>query len=126
MHSPRTGVLTELTDRECRALLGTVEFGHLGTSFRALPVVIPVKIQMSHGNLGVSSLLDDAIPLPSGSIVALQAGSFGGLGSEEWSVGVCGHLQVNDDHDALNATLADDDAPEFWLSTEMVEGWVHR
>ena len=112
--------LSELTTRECRERLRSADLGRLAITFRALPVVIPVKIVMDEMVVGVSSLYGDAIPLPVGSIVALEAGTLGEGRPDEWSVEIRGVLTANSDSGprAIDA--------EFLVSTEMITGWARR
>ena len=107
------GVLTELTPDECRKHLRAAELGRLAITYKALPVVIPVRIVAHENVVGITSLYGDAIPLPAGSIVALEAGTLGEDRADEWSVEIRGFLTVNS-------------CSEFQLSTEVLAGWARR
>jgi hypothetical protein len=116
-------MLTELTPAECREHLRAAELGRLAITYKALPVVIPVRIAAHDGVVGITSLYGDAVPLPDGSIVALEAGTLGEGRADEWSVEIRGFLTAN--------TLADSDrqrvnSSEFQLSTEVLAGWERR
>jgi hypothetical protein len=116
--------LRELSVPECLALLATATIGHLAITHMALPLVIPVRVDLVGGELKVISLLGKAVPLPSGSVVALEAGGIGGDSPLDWTVEVRGFLTASNDEETLTARhqfpVAD---VEFHLSTEEVTGW---
>jgi hypothetical protein len=111
MQRDPTGVLTELTPAECREHLRAAELGRLAITYKALPVVIPVRIVAHDSVVEITSLYGDAIPLPAGSIVALEAGTLGEDRADEWSVEVRGFLTANT-------------SSEFQMSTEVLAGWA--
>ena len=121
-------VLTALSADECHERLRSVELGRLGITYKALPVVLPVRIEADGTRLGISSLLGAAIPLPAESVVALEVGTLGEGGAEEWTVEVRGFLRAN----PTGEQTTDGDrgpgpaGPDFWLSTEVLTGWVRR
>ena len=121
--SRRVG-LAELTRPECLELLATATNGHLAVTHRALPVVVPVRINFVDGKLVIASLIDDVTPLVAGSIVALETGLLEVDAMMQWSVLVQGMLTVTGDHNLLWAldrpTAA---ARAFHLSYEIVTGW---
>ena len=115
--------LRELSVPECFALLTTATVGHLAITHMALPLVIPVRIDLVGKELTITSMLGKAVPITSGSVVALEAGGIGGP-PENWTVEVRGFLTARDDEVALAAQnqfpVADG---KFHLSTEEVSGW---
>jgi len=116
--------LRDLSVPECFALLGTATVGHLAITQMALPLVIPVRIDLVGKELTITSLLGKAVPLTSGSVVALEAGEIGGDLPGDWTVEVRGFLTASNDEAAL---VARNQIPvaevEFRLSTEEVRGW---
>jgi hypothetical protein len=110
--------LTELSVRECLALLPSVTDGHLAVTHRALPAVIPVRLFVVDDAIVVTSMLGDAVPLRARSVVALGAGTLGRGLPEEWTVEVCGFL--------AHWMRPDEDNPgreAFSVSTDYVRGW---
>jgi Pyridoxamine 5'-phosphate oxidase len=117
------GMLIELTPTECREHLRLAVLGRLAITYKALPVVIPVRIAAHDGNVGITSLYGDVIPLPADSIVALEAGTLGEGRADEWSVGIRGVLTVNASADSDPQRM---NSSEFQLSTEVLAGWERR
>jgi nitroimidazol reductase NimA-like FMN-containing flavoprotein (pyridoxamine 5'-phosphate oxidase superfamily) len=116
--------LRELSVPECFALLATATIGHLAITYMALPLVVPVRIGLAGKELTITSLLGKAVPLTSGSVVALEAGEIGGNLPGDWTVEVRGFLTASNDESALAARIQFPVAGvEFHLSTEEVRGW---
>jgi hypothetical protein len=116
--------LRELSVPECFALLATATMGHLAVTFKALPVVVPVRIHLVGDEFAIESLLGRAIPLTTGAVVALEAGATDHGLPAEWTVEVRGYLTARSDdvEPARRSRFAADDG-EFRLSTEEVSGW---
>jgi len=114
----------ELSVPECLALLATATVGHLAITHMALPLVIPVRVDLVGSELRVTSLLGKAVPLPSGSVVALEAGEIGDDSPLDWTVEVRGFLTRASGEVMLTTRhqfpVADG---QFHLSTEEVTGW---
>lgn len=116
--------LRELSITECFDLLATATIGHLAITQMALPLVIPVRIDLVGRELTISSLLGKAVPLTSGSVVALEADGIDGHWPMDWMVEVRGFLTASNDEvapaDRKQCSVTDG---EFHLSTEEVSGW---
>ena len=120
--------LSEMSVAECLACLGSVTTGRLAVTHRALPCVVPVRMQVVDDEIVVESYLGGLVPLVPG-VVALEAGTFGDGALPEWTVGVRGFLTRPEDQAVPTAKGRMSAAPEmFRLSVEYVTGWkyAHR
>jgi hypothetical protein len=116
--------LRELSVPECFALLATATVGHLAITHMALPLVIPVRIDLVGKELMVMSLLGNAVPITRGSVVALEASGIGSDSSLAWTVEVRGFLTARRDEVVLTGRNGFAVANgNFHLSTEEVSGW---
>jgi hypothetical protein len=114
--------LSELSRRECLEFLGTVEAGRLAVTFKALPVVVPVRIRLDGDEVVITSLLGAEIPLMAGTVVALETGTLGQGTPDEWTVEVHGFLRSEEP--VMNRPKEAGSKPRaFRLSTEMTSGW---
>jgi nitroimidazol reductase NimA-like FMN-containing flavoprotein (pyridoxamine 5'-phosphate oxidase superfamily) len=95
--------LTELTDAESLALLGSVSLGRIVFTTRALPTVRPVSHILDDGQIVIRSHLGAAIVSPadvnSGAVVAYEADDLDPDQRLGWSVSVTGTARIlrNDD-----------------------------
>jgi hypothetical protein len=114
----------ELSIPECLDLLATATMGHLGITYKALPIVVPVRIHLADDEVAIESLLGGAIPLSAGAVVALEAGTSGEGLATEWTVEVRGFLTADNDSTSP-APLAEliPSPGRLHLSTEEVSGW---
>lgn len=109
---------------DCLALLATATVGHLAVTCKALPLVVPVRIHLVGNELAIESLLGSAIPLTTGSVVALETGAISEGLLMAWTVEVRGVLTRQSNDTVLTPpkrhAVGDGD---FRLSTEEVSGW---
>lgn len=117
METPRSMILRELSVPECLALLATSEFGRLAITQKALPALVPVRIQLVGDEVLVTSLVGDVVPLVARGVVALGTGTLGYGLPNEWTVEVCGFLRSSSDTDGNNS-------PSFNLSATNIRGWT--
>jgi nitroimidazol reductase NimA-like FMN-containing flavoprotein (pyridoxamine 5'-phosphate oxidase superfamily) len=95
--------LTELTDAESLALLGSVSLGRIVFTTRALPTVRPVSHILDDGQIVIRSHLGAAIvsqtDANSGAVVAYEADDLDPDQRLGWSVSVTGTARIlrNDD-----------------------------
>lgn len=109
--------IEELSRAVCLDRLASVDLGHIAVSYKALPVVVPVRIVAGSSSVVVASLLGARIPLHPGCVVALEASSMGDGSREEWMVEVTGLLR------AADPSQAGDDEEYFSISTDLIVGW---
>ncbi len=85
-----------LSELECRRLLEHATFGHLASTSRGLPVVVPVAIRSEAGDLLLAPLISGvAVPPAREAVVALSVSnlSVAALGTgRAWSVHCQGTL----------------------------------
>lgn len=63
-------------ENECRALLARTQFGRVGMSLAAMPVIFPVRYVMRGEDLYLSVTIDQLAEALNGSIVAVQADGY--------------------------------------------------
>jgi len=97
--------LTELTDTESLALLGSVSLGRIVFTTRALPTVRPVGHILDDGQIVIRSHLGAAIisqtDAKSGSVVAYEADDLDPVRRLGWSVSITGTARILRDTDQV-------------------------
>jgi hypothetical protein len=90
--------LTELTDAESLALLGSVALGRIVFTMRALPTVRPVSHILDDGQIVIRSHLGALIVSPadanSGTVVAYEADDLDPIQRLGWSVSITGTARI--------------------------------
>jgi hypothetical protein len=90
--------LTELTDAESLALLGSVSLGRIVFTMRALPMVRPVSHILDDGQIVIRSHLGAVIVSPvdgnSGAVVAYEADDLDPVQRLGWSVSITGTARI--------------------------------
>jgi hypothetical protein len=90
--------LTELTDSESLALLGSVSLGRIVFTMRALPTVRPVGHILDDGQIVIRSHLAGAIvsrtDATSGAVVAYEADDLDPVKRLGWSVSITGTARI--------------------------------
>src|ERR1700722_6850902 len=82
-----------LSRGECTSLLASASIGHLGITRSALPLVVPVRLNVVRNGVEIETLTPEVSIPSTGSVAALTAGTRGSGGEFEWSVDVCGVLR---------------------------------
>lgn len=97
--------LTELTDTESLALLGSVSLGRIVFTMRALPTVRPVSHILDDGQIVIRSHLGSAIvsqaDANSGAVVAYEADDLDPVQRLGWSVSITGTARILRDTDQV-------------------------
>ncbi len=97
--------LTQLTDAESLALLGSVSVGRIGFTIRALPTVRPVNHMLDDGQIVIRSHLGAAIVSQAdttyGAVVAYEADDLDPVQRLGWSVSVTGTAKILRDADQI-------------------------
>lgn len=97
--------LTELTDDESLALLGSVSLGRIVFTMRALPTVRPVSHIVDDGQIVIRSHLGTAIVAQAGTsygaVVAYEADDLDPDERVGWSVSVTGTARIVRDADQV-------------------------
>jgi hypothetical protein len=115
--------LRELTVPKCFELLATAKVGHLAITYRALPVVVPVRIHLGDGYLVLESAFGNVIPVSAGGVAALEAGLAGADLVTQWSVEVRGFLTAETgERVGFSSERFTSDPMRFHLSTDEVSG----
>ncbi|HEX6472167.1 MAG TPA: pyridoxamine 5'-phosphate oxidase family protein [Streptosporangiaceae bacterium] len=96
--------LTELTETESLALLGSVPLGRIVYTLRALPTVRPVSHILDQGNIVIRSHLGTAIAGQAGAsshgvVVAYEADDLDPVERLGWSVSITGTARIVRDAD---------------------------
>jgi hypothetical protein len=90
--------LTELTETESLALLGSVPLGRIVYTLRALPTVRPVSHILDEGKIVIRSHLGTAISAQAGAsngvVVAYEADDLDPVERLGWSVSVTGTARI--------------------------------
>lgn len=94
-----------LTEQECRALLGSVVFGRIVFTDRALPAIQPVTFMMADGDVVVSTSASSKLAAAAmNSVVAFETDDFDSEIGTGWSVVVVGHARVVPEDGELSET----------------------
>ncbi|GAA1097400.1 pyridoxamine 5'-phosphate oxidase family protein [Kitasatospora arboriphila] len=90
----------ELSEAECRRLLGTVPVGRVVYTEHALPAVLPVAFEVAQDGRLVLALRADSTTARAldGTVAAFQADVLDPETRSGWSVLVHGHAEVVRDH----------------------------
>ncbi|HEU5160998.1 MAG TPA: pyridoxamine 5'-phosphate oxidase family protein [Streptosporangiaceae bacterium] len=90
--------MTELTDTEALALLGSVSLGRIVFTMRALPTVRPVSHILDQGQIVIRSHLGGAIvsqaDTSAGAVVAYEADDLDPIQRVGWSVSITGTARI--------------------------------
>lgn len=124
METVRSIELRELSRLECLTLLASADHGHLAITERALPALVPVRMQLVLDEVIIEPLLSDAISLIPGCVVAMEAGTFGEGTASEWAVEVCGFLNVWRNGPFTHTPDRFENTGTFTISTDRVRGWM--
>jgi hypothetical protein len=96
--------LTELTDAESLALLGSVSLGRIVFTMRALPTVRPVSHILDNGHIVIRSHMAAAIVSQAdshGAVVAYEADDLDPVERLGWGVSITGTARILRDADRI-------------------------
>ena len=118
------------SDEQCMTLLSRAQFGRVALSLRALPIVVPVRYMLSHGDLLFTAAGDELQRALHGNIAALQADGFEEDSGQRWSVFATGPIERAEGGETLfgSLTVPSHDAIEsglFRLKPAILSGrWI--
>ena len=121
--------LTQMPFAECLVRLGSVRTGRMAVPHKALPCVVPVRIDPVHfgvvkDEILVQTCLGNLVPLVPG-LVAPEVGTLGNGGPAEWTVGLPGFLTGPPAEMVPFEKRPPKTSPEMLrLSLELVTGWT--
>jgi hypothetical protein len=111
----------ELDEQECLRLLGRTQLGRIVVSLRALPIVLPVRYELTDGNL-LFVVSDDKVWRGlNGCIVTLHAEGVEEDKGRRWSVNAIGAVE----HDPSRAFDQTSPGEVFRLKPKILSGrWI--
>jgi nitroimidazol reductase NimA-like FMN-containing flavoprotein (pyridoxamine 5'-phosphate oxidase superfamily) len=96
--------LVELDRARCLDLLGSVSFGRIVFTYKALPAIRPVNHILRHSDVIIRSHLGSAMvsAAADGAVVAYEADDIDPVAHTGWSVVVTGHARLITDPDLVD------------------------
>lgn len=124
MQTNRRVGLRELTVPECLSLLATVDHGWIAITQKALPAILPVRLEVVGSEAVVASLLGGSVPLVTPEVVAIAAGDLGQGGQAGWTVEVVGLLRETGAGSGAGRTFERfEELESFTVACDRVRGW---
>ncbi|HTX00778.1 MAG TPA: hypothetical protein VMD59_18500 [Acidimicrobiales bacterium] len=81
-----------LSEEQCLEYLCSARLGHLATTSRAMPVVVPVRLEVVGAEVMLEPLIEEVGKIAGDVVVALGVGNVGAGDGAEWMVHAIGVL----------------------------------